>query len=417
VFTARFKSSVNLDRAGTTPSLERRVETVGEQALAAATPPLRILVAEDNELNVAVIAGLLRRRGHRVRVVHDGRAALSQAIEGGFDLLMLDLHMPEMDGFDVARALREHERSRGTRLPIIALTARSSSRDRELCRAAGMDEFVTKPIEAQLLWKAIERISVAFPSELVGPSLLDAPAILRACGGQSSAFERLRDVFRRTLPQHMDRTRAALEARDLPSVREAAHILYGTVAAFSPIAGEVAASLEEAAIRGEAASCSEIGGRLESMCTQLLGETGVLAMEDLSPDPPLHRLDEERDAPVAAGERVLDADALWAACEGDERVLRILCIGLQAHLPTRLQELEQALSAVDSARLHDVAYKLCAMLPAFSTTGGEVASELEGLAAAGHVDEARPLVAKLGAVARQLLLQTENLSVESLNHP
>jgi hypothetical protein len=215
----------------------------------------------------------------------------------------------------------------------------------------------------------------------------------------------------------MVRIRAALEARDLPSVREAAHILYGTVAAFSPMAGEVAASLEEAALGGRTESCIEISVRLESMCTQLLGETRVLTMEDLNPDPPLHRLDEERDAPVAARERVLDPDTLWAACEGDERVLRSLCMGLRAHLPTRLQELEEAISEVDSVRLHDAAYKLCAMLPAFSTTGGEVASELEGLAAAGQVDEARPLVARLGAVARQLLLQTENLSIESLRHP
>src|SRR5262249_8811763 len=99
---------------------------------------LRILVGEDNELNVALLQELLRRRGHDAQFARDGRAALDLAMQGTFDLLLLDLHMPELDGFEVVRAIRDGESGTDRHLRIIALTARSSARDRERCLAAGV---------------------------------------------------------------------------------------------------------------------------------------------------------------------------------------------------------------------------------------------------------------------------------------
>src|SRR5262249_42847855 len=90
---------------------------------------LRILVAEDNEFNAQLLGQLLQRRGHRVRLANNGRDALALAGEGDFDLLLLDVHMPEMDGFQVAHSVRERERTAGGHLPIIALTARSRKED------------------------------------------------------------------------------------------------------------------------------------------------------------------------------------------------------------------------------------------------------------------------------------------------
>src|SRR5207302_5141096 len=87
-----------------------------------AAAPLRILVAEDNEFNAQLLEQLLARRGHRVRLANNGREALSVAEEGSFDLLLLDVHMPELDGFQVIQAIRERERSAGGHLPVIALT-------------------------------------------------------------------------------------------------------------------------------------------------------------------------------------------------------------------------------------------------------------------------------------------------------
>src|SRR5205823_1542831 len=122
-----------------------------------AAPPLHILVAEDNELSAQVLEQSLIRQGHRVRLASNGREVLALAEQGSFDLLLLDVHMPELDGFQVVRAIRERELTAGGHLPIIALTARSRKEDRERCIAAGMDDFQSKPIRPADLLAAIDR--------------------------------------------------------------------------------------------------------------------------------------------------------------------------------------------------------------------------------------------------------------------
>ena len=123
-----------------------------------AVAPLRVLVAEDSEFSAVLIEKLLVKRGHAARVVRDGREALSLANAADFDLLLLDVHMPELDGFEVIRLIREHERDGGSHLPVIALTARSRNEDRERCLAAGMDGFLAKPIQAPNLWSVIDQV-------------------------------------------------------------------------------------------------------------------------------------------------------------------------------------------------------------------------------------------------------------------
>ena len=97
---------------------------------------------------------LLSRRGHSVQLAGNGKTALAVATEGCVDVVLLDLHMPELDGFQVAEAIRNRERTTGNHLPIIALTARSRSEDRDHCLAAGMDEFLSKPVRAADLFAA-----------------------------------------------------------------------------------------------------------------------------------------------------------------------------------------------------------------------------------------------------------------------
>src|SRR5882724_8192901 len=104
--------------------------------------PLRVLVAEDNSFNAQLLHQLLASRGHAVRIASDVREALRLALTRGFDLLVLDLHMPELDGFQVIAALREQERVTRTHLPVIALTAQSRAEDRQRCFDAGMDDFL-----------------------------------------------------------------------------------------------------------------------------------------------------------------------------------------------------------------------------------------------------------------------------------
>src|SRR5258708_39953490 len=130
---------------------------------------------------------LLGRRGHRVRLASNGREALALAGQGPFDLMLLDVHMPELDAIGVVRGIRERERVAGGHLPVIALTARSRTEDRERCLAAGMDDFLTKPIRPADLLAAIDRLAPApGVSRPVQPTaeeplrLLDPVAVLSA---------------------------------------------------------------------------------------------------------------------------------------------------------------------------------------------------------------------------------------------
>jgi CheY-like chemotaxis protein/HPt (histidine-containing phosphotransfer) domain-containing protein len=252
---------------------------------------LSILVAEDNEFNAQLLEQLLGRRGHRVRLAGNGRAALRLAGEEAFDLLLLDVHMPELDGFQVVGAIRERERAAGGHLPIIALTARSRKEDRERCLAAGMDDFLSKPIQAADLWAAIDRVlrraegktQGPVPSSLLPPpsSVLDPPVLLAACGGDAVILEKICQTFRDRLPDHLGAVRDALRERDAARLREAAHKLAGMVSAFSTAAGGVASELEDQAEQGRLDEARALLGQLEGMSEELLRLTGGLSLETL----------------------------------------------------------------------------------------------------------------------------------------
>ena len=241
---------------------------------------LRILVAEDNELNVALLRELLTQSGHSAEFASDGRTALALSTTNSFDLLLLDLHMPEMDGFEVVQAIRQAELTTGRHLPIIALTARSSNRDRARCLAAGMDDFLSKPIEADALWAAIDRMVLAFPPTPSRPSrLIDHRALSRACGGRQAVLIKLCEVFQRSLPDHMASVRLALGERDLHQLSRAAHKLYGTLAAFSTIAGALALTLEDLAKQEDVEGSAELVDRLDAMCSELLDDARSLVQQ------------------------------------------------------------------------------------------------------------------------------------------
>jgi CheY-like chemotaxis protein len=251
-------------------------------ALAPAAGPLRVLVAEDNEFNAQLLEQLLVRRGHRVRLASDGRAALALAAEGAFDLLLLDIHMPELDGFQVARAVRERERASGGHLPVIALTARSRNEDRERCLAAGMDDFLAKPIQAADLWAAIDRVVVARPpAGRPGPNLIDPRVLLAACGGDDAILGTICQALQARLPEHLTAVRDALGDRDAPRLREAAHKLSGMVSAFSTAAGTAASDLEDLAAGGRLDEARPLVERLEVMARELRRQVDGLSLEAL----------------------------------------------------------------------------------------------------------------------------------------
>jgi CheY-like chemotaxis protein len=122
-------------------------------------PPLRILLAEDNPVNQVVATRLIEKRGHTVVGVGNGRDAVAAVDDQSFDLALVDLQMPEMDGLEAVTHIRQHEEAIGrSHLPIIALTAHAMRGDRERCLAAGMDGYLTKPINRKELFAAIENV-------------------------------------------------------------------------------------------------------------------------------------------------------------------------------------------------------------------------------------------------------------------
>jgi len=123
---------------------------------AAAPHSARILIAEDNLVNQRVAAGLLTRRGHQVTVVGNGREALEALQAGAFELVLMDVQMPDMDGFEATAAIREWERATGRRIRIVAMTAHAMKGDKERCLAAGMDGYLSKPIDQRSLYAVVE---------------------------------------------------------------------------------------------------------------------------------------------------------------------------------------------------------------------------------------------------------------------
>jgi CheY-like chemotaxis protein len=119
---------------------------------------LRVLMAEDNLINQRVGAAILRKQGHSVVLAGNGREALAALERERFDLVLMDVQMPEMDGFETAAAIRAREKGSGRRLPILALTAHVMKGDRERCLAAGMDGYVSKPIDFTQLAQVIEQV-------------------------------------------------------------------------------------------------------------------------------------------------------------------------------------------------------------------------------------------------------------------
>ena len=269
---------VEVPMAGQAPEL-LRLATVEESA---AGRLLRVLVAEDNEFNADLIRQLLQRRGHEVAITANGIDTVALASSEKFDLVLLDLHMPGMDGFEVIARLRAEERVAGGHLPVVALTARASSEDRERCLTAGMDEFLAKPVRADALWSAIGRVTAkAAPASGGYEALIDAQALLAACGDDAAILEKLCQALQAHLPRELQSVKSALIAKDLAEVREGAHRVAGMISAVSTAAGRTASELEDEAARGRPVEASALFRRLEAQTSGVLEALGGVSIERL----------------------------------------------------------------------------------------------------------------------------------------
>ncbi len=156
-FTARFKPAAT--RPDITGDSERAAGTVGDRRV------LRILLAEDNPVNQRLALRLLEKHGHSATAVNNGKEAVRVSSEQPFDVILMDVHMPEMDGIEATRSIRRLETKTGLHIPIIAITASAMKEDREACLAAGMDGYVSKPICPEEFLATLARVTAAFKSE------------------------------------------------------------------------------------------------------------------------------------------------------------------------------------------------------------------------------------------------------------
>jgi two-component system, sensor histidine kinase and response regulator len=142
---------------------DRRAEPPAEARIRPTGPPLEILLAEDNAVNQKVACRLLEKLGHRVTTAETGTEAVAAHRERAFDLILMDVQMPEMDGLEAAAQIRKAERSTGRHIHIIALTAHALRGDREVCLAAGMDDYLSKPIDVRELARRLESVATREP--------------------------------------------------------------------------------------------------------------------------------------------------------------------------------------------------------------------------------------------------------------
>jgi two-component system sensor histidine kinase/response regulator len=132
--------------------------------LARATRSLRVLLAEDNVVNQRVAVGLLKKRGHEVVVTVNGLEAIAALERDSFDVVLMDVQMPEMGGLEATAAIRQRERQSGGHVRILAMTAHAMTGDRERCLAAGMDGYLSKPIDPAMLYATIELEAAPAPT-------------------------------------------------------------------------------------------------------------------------------------------------------------------------------------------------------------------------------------------------------------
>jgi PAS domain S-box-containing protein len=202
---------------------------------------LRLLLAEDNSVNQRLAVSLLEKRGHSVVVVGNGRDATRALDKERFDAVLMDVQMPEMDGFEAAGAIRARDAVTGRRTTIVAMTARALKGDRDRCLEAGMDAYVAKPLRPHELFEILEGLALSTARSAgigpVGPEAPPAPvdvaAVLERMDGDVDLLKELAGLFLSECPERMAEIRHAITQRDESKLASAVHNLKGSVGNFS----------------------------------------------------------------------------------------------------------------------------------------------------------------------------------------
>jgi PAS domain S-box-containing protein len=237
---------------------------------------LRVLLAEDNEINQIMVINLLENWGHTVVVAHNGREALAALDSQPFDVVLMDVQMPEIDGFQTTEAIRARETATGRRLPIIATTAHAIKGDRDRCLAAGMDAYVSKPIDPAALADALEQV---VPHCEVVPAPFDEAALWAYVDGDAALWRKIVRRFLDKVPELLANVQTALDQRQGGAVQFHAHTLKGAVGHFfAGPAWEAARQIELLGQRGDLEAAATAYGTLAQEIERL--RAALAAAED-----------------------------------------------------------------------------------------------------------------------------------------
>ncbi|QIF01086.1 PAS domain-containing protein [Roseimicrobium sp. ORNL1] len=223
--------------------------------------PLNVLLVEDGRVNQLVATRMLEDRGHAVSVANNGREALEMLSQESYDAIVMDVHMPELNGFETTAMIREQERESGGHLPIIAMTANAMKGDRERCMAAGMDDYVSKPVRSGELYRAVESFTTVPLSARGGTPPCDMPdplepdpdsvfdaAAFRESISDEGLMRQLVEIYPEDSEDMLLEAETALRDKDRAALHQAAHSLKGLLGNYSaPIALEAARTLSRLA--------------------------------------------------------------------------------------------------------------------------------------------------------------------------
>jgi PAS domain S-box-containing protein len=241
---------------------------------------LQVLVAEDNQVNQLVATRIFEKLGHQATVVSNGREAFVAFQAGKFDLIAMDVQMPEMDGLDATSAIRSWEKTAGTHTPIIAMTAHAMKGDRERCLAAGMDGYTSKPIRIGELEHAIAQL-ISPPNSAKVPvseadqadGAIDHTALLAGVDGNRRVLRELVRLFLADCPRRLAEIKEAIRRGDAGALGRAAHALKGSVGNFAAKSAFAAAQRLE--IMGRDIDLDNVG----KACVTLESELALLSEE------------------------------------------------------------------------------------------------------------------------------------------
>jgi signal transduction histidine kinase/DNA-binding response OmpR family regulator len=254
--------------------------------LAQAARPLQVLLAEDNPVNQMTATTMFEKLGHGVVVANNGRQAIDKLKEQAFDVVFMDVQMPEMDGVTATGEIRKHEQATGKHIPIVAMTAHAMKGDKEKCLEAGMDDYISKPIRRKELAEVIARIVERFltPAAANGEPaaasatdanegsrmILDEAALLEECDNDKSLLSRMVEIFDRDARDRLPRLREAVCSGNAAAVKQEAHALKGGIGSFyAKAAYDTAYILEQMGADGDLGAAQATLQTLESQLQSL----------------------------------------------------------------------------------------------------------------------------------------------------